>query len=553
MASDIDTERADRPSGADSLWGARLRGVRRRMAGSRLGGLILALNLLSLLILFVGALALNEWRRNLVEARLESLTSQAELLANVLGELGITQGEPTPYLDTLAASQWLRDNFIPPGQRVRLYDQNGLLIIDSYVVTEQIPGQALEPALPAGEAPPPPPDPEAESARVDRARQVLADEVARALDGVPQSTIRRSETGERVVSVSLPVRHVRDVLGVLTIEAGDVDETLDAQRRALMPFAFVALAVSLLTSLLIHLFVARPILRLSAAAHQVRLQRARAISLPDLEERKDEIGDLARSLETMTAALSDRMDAIERFAADVSHEIKNPLTSIRSALETLELVKEPRDKARLTALLQQDVGRLDRLITDISNASRLDAELSRDRPRTVNLSKLLSDIVGVYQATEKPGEVPVRFEDAMGGDAQVMGREGPLGQVFRNLIDNARSFSPPDRAVRTTLDRQGDRVRVRVEDDGPGIPPDNLDTVFQRFYTSRPRGAAFGGNSGLGLSIARQIVEAHGGTIHAENRRDEAGAVLGARFVVSLPLARSGARVKARTGDDADD
>jgi two-component system, OmpR family, sensor histidine kinase ChvG len=550
MASDIDTEKADHPPGAGSLWAGRLRGWRGRMAGSRLGGLILALNLLSLLILFVGALALNEWRRNLIEARLESLTSQAELLANVLGELGITQGEPTPYLDTLSASQWLRDNFIPPGQRVRLYDQNGLLIIDSYTVTEQIPGSPLEPALPAGVEPPPPPDPQTEGARADRARQVLADEVARALGGAPQSTIRRSEMGERVVSVSLPVRHVRDVLGVLTIEAGDVDETLDAQRRALMPFALVALAVSLLTSLLIHLFVARPILRLSAAAHQVRLQRARAISLPDLEERKDEIGDLARSLETMTAALSDRMDAIERFAADVSHEIKNPLTSIRSALETLDLVKDPRDKARLTALLQQDVGRLDRLITDISNASRLDAELSRDRPRTVNLSKLLSDIAGIYQATEKPGDVLVRFEDALDGAAQVMGREGPLGQVFRNLIDNARSFSPPDHAVGVTVDRQGERVRVRVEDNGPGIPPDNLETVFQRFYTSRPKGAAFGGNSGLGLSIARQIIEAHGGAIHAENRTDETGAVLGARFVVSLPRASPGLKTRPRSGGE---
>ncbi|MBA4000651.1 ATP-binding protein [Brevundimonas sp.] len=553
MASDTDTEKADRSQGAASLWAARWRSLRLRLAGSRLGALILALNLLSLLILFVGALLLNEWRRNLIEARLESLTSQAELLANVLGELGITRGEPVPYLDGLAASQWLRDNFIPRGQRVRLYDQNGLPLIDSYAVTEQIPGEALDPALPAGAAPPAPPDPARESARIERARDALNEEVQRALAGDPQTSIRRAETGERVVSVSLPVRHVRDVLGVLTLEAGDVDETLDAQRRALMPFAFVALAVSLLTSLLIHLFVARPILRLSAAADQVRLQRARAISLPDLEERKDEIGDLARSLETMTATLSDRMDAIERFAADVSHEIKNPLTSIRSALETLELVKSPGDKARLTALLQQDVSRLDRLITDISNASRLDAELSRDRPRPVNLSKLLDDIASIYVATQRPGDVTVRFTDALRGAAQVTGREGPLGQVFRNLIDNARSFSPPDHAVRVALEGQGDRVLVRVEDDGPGIPSDNLETVFQRFYTARPKGAAFGGNSGLGLSIARQIIEAHGGTIHAENRTDEAGAVTGACFVVALPRARPVSKAKPRPGaGDAD-
>lgn len=535
MASDTDTAKAD-GSGAvrgflSGPWG-------RRIGGSRLGWLILALNLLSLLILFVGALALNEWRRGLIEARQESLFVQAELLANVLGELGITRGEPSPSLDQFEAAKWLRDNFVPTGQRVRLYDVNGLLVIDSYVVTEQIPGEPLPAALPPGRTPAAA-DPERESARVERARQVHTAEIERALAGVPQAALRRSETGERVVSVSLPVRHVQAVLGVLTLETGDVDEILAAQRRALMPFAFVALAVSLLTSLLIHLFVARPILRLSAAADQVRLQRARAISLPDLEERKDEIGDLARSLETMTAALSERMDAIERFAADVSHEIKNPLTSIRSALETLDLVRDPAAKARLTALLQQDVGRLDRLITDISNASRLDAELSRARPRPVDLGRLLADITAVYHATGKPGEPPVAFSSTLPDGVQVMGREDPLGQVFRNLIDNARSFSPGNRPVRVILEPADGQVRVRVEDEGPGVPPENLETVFQRFYTSRPKGAAFGGNSGLGLSIARQIVEAHGGRVHAENRVDAAGAVQGARFVVALPAVKA--------------
>jgi two-component system sensor histidine kinase ChvG len=340
--------------------------------------------------------------------------------------------------------------------------------------------------------------------------------------------------------VSVPIRHVEKVLGVLTLEAGDVDAILAAQRRALMPFALVALAVSLLSSLLLHLFVARPVLRLAAAADQVRLQRARAISLPDLEGRKDEIGDLARSLETMTETLSDRMDAIERFAADVSHEIKNPLTSIRSALETLPLVKTEAQRDRLTGLLQQDVRRLDRLITDISNASRLDAELSRDRPRPVDVATLLKDIISVYAAGLKPGEVPVRLTAEV-DHAMVSGRDGPMGQVFRNLIDNARSFSPAGGEVRVSLARDGDDPQrplvVRVEDDGPGIPPDNLETVFERFYTSRPKGTAFGSNSGLGLSIVRQIIEAHGGTVRAENRTTPDGAVAGARFEVALPMA----------------
>lgn len=515
----------------------------KRFSGSRLGGLILALNLLSLLILFVGALLLNEWQRGLIEARQQTLTAQGELLVRVLGDerLGVTRGEPSPSLDPIEASRWLRDNFILSDQRARLFDIDGLLVADSYAVSEAIPGQGLPPALPAGTAVrPAEADTEGrDAADLEKARSALAAEVELALDGVPQAGVRRSEGGDRVVSVSIPVRHVRQVLGVLTLEAGDVDETLAAQRRALMPFALVALAVNLLGSLLMHLFVARPVMRLSAAADEVRLQRARAISLPDLEGRKDEIGDLARSLETMTETLSDRMDAIEAFAADVSHEIKNPLTSIRSALETLPLVKTAAQRETLTNLLQQDVRRLDRLITDISNASRLDAELNRDRPRAIDLTLLLSEIVGVYESGQKPGEARVSFTAATGEHVQIMGRDGPLGQVFRNLIDNARSFSPPGGAVRLSLARDdidpARPIRVRIDDDGPGIPPDNLETVFERFYTARPRGTAFGANSGLGLSIVRQIVEAHGGQVTAANRADAAGGVAGARFEVALP------------------
>ncbi len=539
MASDTATAKADPlPSGDDEP-----RRPLKRFGGSRLGGLILALNLLSLLILFVGALALNEWRRGLIEARQETLVAQAELLSNVLSKLSITTGEPTPAFDPVEASRQLVDDFIPEGQRARLFDLDGLLVADSFAVTENIPGRPLPPARPAG-SPPVAVDPrqqDREAAAVERARAELAAEVEAAMAGEAQSGVRRSESGDQVVSVSIPVRHVQQVLGVLTLEAGDVEETLDAQRRALMPFALVALFVNLLGSLLMHLFVARPVMRLSAAADEVRLQRARAISLPDLEGRKDEIGDLARSLETMTETLSDRMDAIERFAADVSHEIKNPLTSIRSALETLPLVKTEAQREKLTALLQQDVRRLDRLITDISNASRLDAELARDRPRTIDLNLLLTEIVGVYEAGRKPGEPRVMFDAPGREPVLVVGRDGPLGQVFRNLIDNARSFSPPEGSVRISLIRDGTDperpVRIAVEDDGPGIPPENLETVFQRFYTSRPKGTAFGANSGLGLSIARQIVEAHDGRIRADNRAGADGSIAGARFEVALPAA----------------
>jgi len=542
MASAIATARPDRSSPNDGS-GDQPRRLK-RFGGSRLGGLILALNLVSLLILLGGALALNEWRRGLVEARQESLLGQAELLSNVMGELAVTQGEPEPVLNPNRASLFLLDAFIPAGQRARLYDADGLIVSDSYAVSDQIPGAPLPPAHAAGTPPPDPAVAQKKEAAGAQARAALFDEVERALDGTPQAGLRRSENGDRVVSVSIPVRHVQKVLGVLTLEAGDVDEILAAQRRALAPFALVALGVNLLASLLLHLFVARPVMRLSAAADEVRQGRARAISLPDLEGRKDEIGDLARSLETMTETLSDRMDAIERFAADVSHEIKNPLTSIRSALETLDLVKDKAQRDRLTVLLQNDVRRLDRLITDISNASRLDAELSRDRPRPIDLATLLRDIVGVYDASIRPGESAVTLSVLAGEWTRVLGRDGPLGQVFRNLIDNARSFSPPGGTVRVSLHRaEADParpLRVTVEDDGPGIPPDNLETVFERFYTSRPRGqgmggTAFGANSGLGLSIVRQIVEAHGGTVRAENRIGPDGTVAGARFEVALP------------------
>ena len=537
MASVIDTARADPPEPSEDL-PPRRRLI--RFGGSRLGGLILALNLLSLLILFGGALALNEWSAGLIKTRQESLLGQAELLAKVLSDEDYTRGEPIPELNPTQSAKVLIDRFVPAGQRARIFDRDGVLIADSFDVSDTIEGEPLPPARPAGAPAPLDPIDDQAVENLERANAALDEEILAALAGDPQTTVRRSENGDRVVSVSLPIRHVQQVLGVLTLEAGDVDQILGAQRRALVPFALVALAVNLLASLLLHLFVARPVLRLSAAADQVRLQRARAISLPDLEDRRDEIGDLARSLESMTETLSARMDAIERFAADVSHEIKNPLTSIRSALETLDLVQDKDKRDRLTAVLQQDVRRLDRLITDISNASRLDAELSRDRPRPIDLAALLTDIVEVYETTSKPGEAPVTLDLGTDTPARVMGRDGPLGQVFRNLIDNARSFSPPGAAVRVSVvrdDVDSLPLRIVVEDDGPGIPPENLETVFERFYTSRPRGAAFGSNSGLGLSIVRQIVEAHGGRVTATNRLDASGAVKGARFDVALPAA----------------
>ena len=518
---------------------------RRRWAwprGSRLGRLIIGLNVLALAILLGGALILNELRSGLVNARIDSLTTQGELIANVI-DRAATVGEPEPMLEADRASDILQLLFIPRSQRARLFDAQGNLLADSYVVADRVEWKVLPPARKPGQ-----PtlglgrqDPLARPADVATARAALSAEVARAMLGETVAGARRAENGQRVVSVSIPIQHVRAVLGVLTLEAGDVDEIIAAERKALLPFVLIAIATTLVSSFLLNRLIAQPVLRMARAADRVRLEGARAISLPDIARRNDELGDLSRALEEMTHSLSERMDAIERFAADVAHEIKNPLTSIRSAIETLDLVSDPVARARLLAILQQDVSRLDRLVTDISNASRLDAELSREAPRPVDLVLLLTEVAHLYEAQLRPGDAPgsvrVLLDPAAPPHARVMARETPIGQVFRNLVDNARSFSPAGGAVRLSLAREAGRIRVVVEDDGPGMPPENLETIFERFYTSRPKGRAFGGNSGLGLSIARQIVEADGGHIRAENRKDAAGQVIGARFIVDLPEA----------------
>lgn len=542
MASDTDTAKPDPkrtarkprppPSGPSFFsW----------LPGSRLGRFIILLNVLGLAIIIAGSLLLNELRRGLVGARIDSLTTQGELIVNVINRAA-TVGEPTPELDAQAASEILQMLSNPRSQRARLFDAQGNLIADSYWVADRVEWKVLPPARPREDQrglaldlklgrPPPPPAPAAQRA--------LMMEVGQALRGVHWAGMRTAEDGERVVSVSIPIQHVQAVLGVLTLEASDVDEIIRAERQALAPFILIAIFVTLVSSLLLNNLIAQPVRMLARAADRVRLSRARSISLPQLARRDDELGDLTRSLEDMTDALSERMDAIERFAADVAHEIKNPLTSLRSAVETLDLVKDPAARDRLMAILKNDIQRLDRLVTDISNASRLDAELSREDLRPLDLGRLIGEVAQLYQDTAKPGDVAVAYAapDTL-EPIMVSGREGPLGQLLRNLIDNARSFSPPGGEVRVQLERGRGQAVLTVDDDGPGIPPDNLETIFQRFYTSRPKGAAFGGNSGLGLSIARQIAAAQGGSIRAENRTGPDGAVEGSRFIVTLPEAR---------------
>jgi two-component system sensor histidine kinase ChvG len=318
----------------------------------------------------------------------------------------------------------------------------------------------------------------------------------------------------------------------------DGREIEDAPRRVrlgiLKVFA-VAAAITTLLSLYLAGTIARPIHRLAEAADRVRRSPGRQVAIPDFGRRKDEIGDLAEALRDMTNALWQRMDAIEHFAADVAHEIKNPLTSLRSAVETVARVEDPVQQKKLMSIILDDVQRLNRLITDISDASRLDAELSRAEGERIDLARLLQALADLHENTIGPEGPRLLLDVADRQSLEVMGIESRLVQVLRNLVANAVSFSPPGGRIRLACGRQGDMVRILVEDSGPGIPPGKLEAIFERFYSERPKAEKFGAHSGLGLSISKQIVEAQGGRIWAENIQDVLGEILGARFVILLP------------------
>jgi two-component system sensor histidine kinase ChvG len=368
-------------------------------------------------------------------------------------------------------------------------------------------------------------------------------EVMTALTGSPATIVRLSEQGEMVVSVAVPVQRFRAVLGVLQLstQGGDIDRIVQAERMAIVRVFAIASLVTALLSLLLASTIANPLRRLAAAAVRVRRGVKVREEIPDFSDRQDEIGNLSTALRDMTNALYARIDAIESFAADVSHELKNPLTSLRSAVETLPLAKTESSQKRLMDVIQHDVRRLDRLITDISDASRLDAELARDDAKRVDLKTLLENLVSAAREVKRNKSISIEFKagkpPANSKGFFVSGHDLRLGQVITNLIENARSFVPePGGKVMINLESTGRRAKITVEDNGPGIRAEKVERIFERFYTDRPQGEAFGQNSGLGLSISQQIIQAHSGTISAENIKDNSGKVTGARFIVLLPM-----------------
>ena len=358
------------------------------------------------------------------------------------------------------------------------------------------------------------------------------------------SMVRVNDRGEVIVSVAVPVQRFRAVHGALMLstQGDDIDQMVTAERLAILKVGGVASAVMIMLSLLLASTIAGPVRRLADGAERVRRRIQTRVEIPDFTRRRDEIGHLSGALRDMTNALYSRIEAIEMFAADVAHELKNPLTSLRSAVETLPLARNETSRARLLEVIEHDVKRLDRLISDISDASRLDAELQRQDMAPVDLRRLLTTLTSVANETRLGHDVAVeaRFEGRGPTETfSVPGHDSRLGQVISNLLSNAQSFSNPGGKVRVACRRVRSEIEIVVDDDGPGIGEDALERIFERFYTDRPH-QGFGQNSGLGLSISKQIIEAHSGRIWAENRVGPADAdgkptVVGARFVVRLP------------------
>jgi two-component system sensor histidine kinase ChvG len=507
-------------------------------------------------VLTGGVVLVQSSGRGLVEERLAGVQQQAAIVAGTLGDY-ITDPE-TRLIKPEAAGTLLPPLIEPTRLRARIYQPDGTLVVDTrrYLARNVVQAEAL-PALDAwteikegirrfydgimGVRPFAHLEPYYESGKDG----LVYHEVKSALAGENATVERVDEQNKLVLSVAVPLQRkpFPTIYGALlvTTEGGDIDGIVQQERATLFEFVLVAFAVMMLTSLYLAGTIGEPVRKLAAAADRVRFGKGGRVEIPIFPERTDEIGDLADSLKSMTGSLYDRIDAIESFAADVAHELKNPLTSLSSALEMMQRTPEA-DRARLLDIARGDIKRLNRLITDISDASRLDAELSREAQERVDLSRLLATIVEIYRMTENPNGVVFVLQDALPPGALVNGRDERLGQVFRNLIDNAVSFSPPGGTVTITATLYEIMVRVTVDDEGPGIPEENLESIFERFYTTERPAARFGSNSGLGLSIARQVTQSAGGRVFAENRPALDGAPdkpRGARLVVDFPLVRT--------------
>ncbi len=530
----------------------RRQGPRRSILFSRLTRVIFLSHLFGLVILMLGSLTLNQYTVGLIEARIENLKSQAQLVTSIMADTATGIGADA-QLDLDRSREIIGRLDLPPGWRLRLHDTGQNLLVDSQQMNADITVSELDPIEDVIEKENQPEKyefswekllkglPWRERGR-DNNRRDLGSELRLALAGNTFSGERYDVDDRLIVTVSTPVYRVQEILGVVTLESFDVEDIVDQERLSLLPFIGWAIFASMISSVALTMSIVFPLRDLSRAAEIVARTNKKIDQIPDFSYRKDEIGDLSVTLGEMTRGLYSRIDDIADFAADVAHEIKNPLTSIRSASDTLNHAKTDEQRGKLINIIQTDVSRMDRLISDISKASKVDANLARDKAELINLPFLVQNVASLYMEMRADDGVKVTFnmaENQKDKDIYIKGFETPFAQVLRNLIDNAITFSPPNGNVQLSLktirENNAKRVIVTVEDDGPGIPVDNLETIFDRFYTDRPRGAQFGSHSGLGLAICRQIVTAHKGYVFAENRVD-GDDTLGARFVINLPL-----------------
>ena len=508
---------------------------------------ILAVNIFALAMLAGGFFYLDSYRSRLVDERVEQFGLTTRLIAAGL-EAASDDGQRTVLFDRFAQVTRFRLRLYGGVVAGRRTDADRANVLDSWrrasptyqlrdpsvqgwnrkaarfldrMVSFVAGSQPLDDFVDPGSGRAPPLWPEVATARGS---------------GRLQTAVRLAPDLTPVISAAVPVGRAAASSGLLlaTYNDREITRIVRAERLRLGVVLAIVISVSVLISLFLARTIARPLRRLAIAAQRVRLGRAREVQVPRLPSRRDEIGLLARALSDMTQTLRARIDATEAFAADVTHELKNPLASLRSAVESFGMVKDPELQAQLIAVIRDDVRRLDRLITDIAEASRLDAELSRASFDRIDLGAMIEGLVAAREARSMNGDVRVAFARPNAGSAVVLGDGSRLERLIENLVDNAVSFSPPGGLVEIAATRDGEEVLCRVDDEGPGVVPEAREAIFTRFHSIRPQGEAFGKHSGLGLAIAKAIVEAHHGSITVENRAD---APSGARFVIRLPAA----------------
>jgi two-component system sensor histidine kinase ChvG len=571
-------------------------GLVRFVAGSLLRR-IFAANLVGLIIMIGGIHYFSQYHAWLIDAKRESLTLQGELIAAAIaGDAKVETGrlvisdesfpgsrEARPALrdDGFPAIELsirpervaliLRRLIEPEKRRARVYSRDGTMIMDSATLLTRASISRYDPKVANGDRPRTRNfwtrlkawmiDEELPVYKeIGNANGMAYPEIRKALNGDPNSMLLLNEKGEQIVSMAIPIRRsAQQVQGVLLISTrpGEIDKILSEERDLIWALGAMALLGAIVTSFLLARTVAGPMRRLSEAADHVSRNIAARHELPEYNERTDEVGQMARAFGAMTAALYRRIEASESFAADVAHELKNPLTAARSVAESLAYAKSDTQRDELVRQIQNELTRLNRLITDVSNASRLDAELARQKMQDIDVTEVVGSVSQIFRdiLTGDSRRIVTVVESApFEGAFFVKGDSGRLGQVLTNLVDNAISFTPDGRSVTLRVRRAESAVELIVDDEGPGIPEDRLDIVFDRFYTDRPETEARRGkNSGLGLSISREIVRSHGGEIFARNRNgagnpQDAGARSGARFTVRLPAVLSATRSGATSG-----